>query len=260
MKVKVVALLISLAIIIATPAVALAQGPARPTWTSNWTDVPPDVSDGNLNTFDGEWVDAQINYVPFLGGAFTVAIYIKNDATNLYMAAQVPDPVENLGGDYIQVWFDNFQDGEALPGYEDIKMYYPGGAPEYQDLHLVINIPPWSADASVDGSGGYSHDGSQYTFEFSLPLNSGDPQDVAVSPGDMMVLMAHYFEDETDTSGFWPEDATEDLDTWGHLQLAGPPAAPTGVQVFPSLYIGLGAAFAAAVVAYFIRRRLLVQE
>jgi hypothetical protein len=43
---------------------------------------------------------------------------------------------------------------------------------------------------------------------------------------------------------------------------AGPPSGPSGgggVPVFPSVYIGIGAALGAAIVAYFVRRRLVRQ-
>jgi len=35
---------------------------------------------------------------------------------------------------------------------------------------------------------------------------------------------------------------------------------PSGVPVFPSVYIGIGAAFGAGVLAYFVRRRIVIQE
>jgi len=216
---------------------SVSASPGNKIW-SNWAQVTPTSIPVSLNIngtmAPGEWADASVFNLAAPGFPLPVPAWVKNDATNLYIAAQVPDPLPNpLGGDFIQVWFDNGHDGILTAGNEDAKLFSPNGVPEFNDLHW--NGAAWVSDATPHGSGAWTFGAlprfdipTGYTFEFSIPLNSADGQDISASPGDTVGMLAEYIEADVlaGSAGYWP--ATGNLanpNTWGEIILASAPPA-----------------------------------
>jgi len=213
--------------------VEVLYDPCDTQFNSNWATTTPTI-DGDIVSFFGEWSDATTVSV----GAATV--YVKNDGVNLYVAAIVPDTTYDPGsigppvtGDSFVMLFDEGSDG-LVQGDGDGMTLNPGifGPPnsnDYVDLFWdpagSLMSPPLSPDTLLtDGSGNWSWDGANYYYEFSKPLNSGDSEDMAVSPGDTVGVGIAY-QDVTGRTGYWWTccSNSDDPATWGDLVLATTP-------------------------------------
>ena len=278
---KIAFALVMTAALALVPAVASAHPHPPPPSASdtvycNWTTSPP-VIDGTMGA--GEWTGAYVNnltYVDFAapGNTINVTVYGMNDATNMYLAFVVPDPTQSM--DVHWAFFDNGHDGVLTDGDEDSMGIWTdwggGGSPpqnDYEDLYWFDSLTGWTTDAVRDGNGRWSHAGANYTFEFSKPLNSGQAQDLAASPGDLHGLALLHGDNMGTTWYVWPYTALfneNDAGTYGHIQFANAPAGPTpapaarATPVFPSLQVGMAAAFGAVVLAFCVRRRLAGQQ
>lgn len=122
----------------------------------------------------GEW-DGAASVPAFDGATF----FYMNDGVNLYVALEVED--ETLGADdVVQIRFDNQRDGGWDEGEDNISLT---GSGAFNDLHA--SATSWSVfDDQQDGAGGAGASGGTNFFEMAHPLDSGDPQDFALSPGD----------------------------------------------------------------------------
>ena len=271
-----VALIVSMvAVLLAMLGVAYAYVPGADVYSS-WTTSTPPTIDGTMTA--GEWSDATVNNLTYKDLSLvlpdkSVTIYAKNDASNLYLAFVVPD-LSQENWDYQFIIFDdglNGGDGVMTDGNEDAAEIFVGGAGppnslDYDDWFWDFSGGPWwDFDTNVggtrDGAGSWGHDGSQYVFEFSKPLNSADPQDLQAGPGDSVGMALDSYDVSGVTSWLWPlaSSLEDDPDTWGQLHL-GAPAGATSAPVFPSLYVGIAAAFGAAVLAFVVRRRFVRQQ
>ena len=90
-------------------------------------------------------------------------------------------------------------------------------------------MPGWAPDStSVDGQGAQAwSSGTGHTFEFSVPLASGDSEDLTALAGDTVGFMVSY-QEEGPTYSDWPTGAFwSDATTYGDLVLAaGPTPTP----------------------------------
>ncbi len=135
----------------------------------------------------------------------TARICFMNDAVNLYMCVIVP-------GKYVN---EDFQVASF-----HISLDFKSGIIDSKILHIQYNkgIYPynfWLTDGSfkkalhkwgrefhrVDIEGCYSHTSKGllgregcYTVEMCIPLNSGDPCDITINPGDKIKFYVHYVE------------------------------------------------------------------
>ena len=176
--------------------------------------VNPVSLDGDVEA--GEWSEAAKvstlfhfwEYFPvaeYLGNR-SATLYFKHDCVNLYIAAVIEDPVENLTvwsdplgapeviGDSLWVYYD--VSGDKMTGSgDDLKMIsHPNIT---RDSYFASGWPP--GDESLGGSNnleGYSTWSSGFImYEFVHPLDSGDwnGYDLSVEPGgttlaDIVVL------------------------------------------------------------------------
>jgi len=150
-------------------------------------------------------------------------LFAMNSASNLYVALRVPDPdpeasLEPMLSDLALLVFAA---GEQVAAGDDRKLIIPGA---YIDKHVVE--PGKDADDAVQhGSGAMGHADGEYFAEWSLPLNSGDGEDLAAKPGDRVRFNLVYADGFTaDLKGtefggiFTPSG--DDASGWGTLLLA----------------------------------------
>ena len=127
--------------------------------------------------------------------------YFMNDNDDLYAAIELKAEdfeeslLERLGIYFnVDIYFDGDNDGIMRPG-EDVKRIYSrlfehsGIHSHYYDLNFNTN--EWwmvKSDSLENGKGAttYSDSRSAYTFEFKIPLKSGDPEDIEVEAGNTM--------------------------------------------------------------------------
>jgi hypothetical protein len=197
---------------------------------SSWASVTPTM-DGVIAA--GEWDDATT--FSFTGPDGPATGYVKNDDGWLYMAVAVPHA---LAAAPIQaLYFDTGHDQVLTDGQEDVKTCMPQ---HHEDQHFDLETAGhWIADDVQHGSGSIDCVGSQCVSEFSIPLNSGDSQDIAVSPGDVLGLLVLYADMGTSSVCTWPDTTSPmedvfDPTTWGELVLATPPTpTPTPTPCTP---------------------------
>ncbi len=119
----------------------------------------------------GEW-DAAEEYAVFGGPTLTGStVRFMADATNLYVLVTYPDSVDGVG-----VRFDNSLD-LALDGDDLIA----GGSFGFSDQ--VFDGGNYVHDNVANGNAAVTLTSSSGVHELSHPLNSGDPQDIAVGAG-----------------------------------------------------------------------------
>ena len=156
---------------------------------SNSTSTPPTI-DGLL--IQNEWGSPEIvktlNYIncdTSESETHEMAVYFMNDNTYLYIAIKITnedfesDDVQDQDVDVIELYFDNDNDGVIEPN-EDIKNFWNL---EYDDWFYTGNWS-WCSDSKKDGEGAAKHSNhtiGDYTYEFRIPLNSGDDQDLSVT-------------------------------------------------------------------------------
>ena len=248
--------------------VSQPTGPAD-THPSSTTIYSQDVSavtptiDGTLGS--GEWSEP----------AFTMPIkylwkdeektgnmegYFINDEDSLYVAITLT--TEDFRPDMFEkekillkldLFFDERNDGVLRKG-EDVKWFWEL---EYRDAHQEGNT--YSVDKLKDGEGTciYSSKANAFVYEFRIPLNSGDTEDLAVKAGDTLgikVKLSVFQEVEVNKRWSpvwydgWPDARSwTDGSTYGRLVLAAgsslvspippppppvPEPAPTGVYRF----------------------------
>jgi hypothetical protein len=112
-----------------------------------------------------------------------MTLYWQNDATTLYVGLVSP------GTGWAGV---GFSDRAGKPGSNIIVGAVSKGTVTIQDNYGVtkeLHLADWTS--SILTSGGSEANG-QTTLEFSIPLDSGDSQDVALSPGETVNVILAY--------------------------------------------------------------------
>lgn len=154
--------------------------PEEPEEPEEPADVP--VIDGVRSP--GEW-DAATSVAVFTGGTF----YYLNDDTHLYLALEMADPVLQPA-DGFRIRFDDTLDGVATVGDNDLLLRMDS----YFDRHR--SMFGWGVfDTQQDGTGVGGSSAGVHFFEIAFPLNSGDANDFALSPGDAVGYCIQYLND-----------------------------------------------------------------
>lgn len=131
----------------------------------------------------GEW-DAATSVAVFPGGTF----YYTNDGTQLYLALEMADAVVHAA-DGFRIRFDDTLDGLATDGDNDVRLRRD----TYDDMHRAPF--GWGVfDTQEDGTGAAGSSGGVQFFEVAFPLNSGDPSDFALAPGDEVGFCLQYLD------------------------------------------------------------------
>lgn len=126
-------------------------------------------------------------------GTTPATVYVLNDATNLYMALRFSRTVVDPGNS-MAIEFDVDGNGFLSDGDDGVIINPTVG---FRDLiRRVIATPPCNGGlcgvrdtdlgGTLDGAGAFANDGSFTLYELSHPLNSGDTQDFALAPNDVI--------------------------------------------------------------------------
>jgi len=187
-------------------------------------------------TIDGavdadEWKDAaplefemrMLRLKPWGFSTRVCQLRVMNSANALYLALTIPDETFNnsltpLDLDCAILAF--CREKELKPG-DDRKVLAPG---LYVDKH--VTAPGKDADDKrQDGRGAMRRDEAGYTLEWAIPLDSGDPEDMRVKPGEALRFNLAYFDGfqadmkNTQVGTAFGTDLNRATD-WGTLQLA----------------------------------------
>jgi hypothetical protein len=209
---------------------------------SAWATVTPTI-DGVISL--GEWDDADSITVKVSGQngeTHNLAVYVKNDATDLYIAIVVDDEYSDPaqpGYDFLNLVFDNDHDGVCEIGDDRLSIKFDGTV---QDLYDPTGVQ-WSFPDTVDGGtndivGAITHtnpvpDGwGYYTAEYQHPLDTtDDAHDFSLSAGDTVgfyFMLADGDPHTGPTGSFsWPSDFPSGF---ADIVIAGPP--PTAIIEF----------------------------
>jgi hypothetical protein len=189
----------------------------------------PPVIDGTIGV--DEWKDAKaiafdlelIGINPAAKASRSCELRVMNSANALYIALKVP--AETVHGSINPIDIDfamlAFCKGNQLQNGDDRKVIGPG---IYADKHFVA--PNKDADDThKDGLGAVGHEKGVYSFEWALPLDSGDDQDLRAKPGDSVKFNIAYFDGfraelkGTLAGGVHGAEMNK-ADDWGTLELA----------------------------------------
>ena len=140
---------------------------------------PVPVIDGVKGT--GEW-DAATAVAVFPGGTF----YYTNDDTRLYLALEMADATAQAA-DGFRIRFDDTQDGVATVGDNELLVRMDAYFDRFRSMF------GWGVDDTQrDGTAAVGSSAGVNFFEVSFPLNSGDTNDFALSPGDAVGFCLQY--------------------------------------------------------------------
>ncbi len=200
---RVLFLLISYFLVVATAAVGQTISSGE-TLQSNFSQTVP-VLDSQIDQL--EWDDAQkiqqnLDLYNLWGNkveSHPLTLYIKNDDENLYIAGSLTGDEHDgtmqnfnfntLLMDFFIIAFDNNDNGAFQAGEDKKSMYVLNQTPGLQDEHLLTAAEQQQGrgenSESQDTLGGLNYSGNTqtYTFEISIPLNSGDTSDIRIQPG-----------------------------------------------------------------------------
>lgn len=179
---------------------------------------------------EGEW-DAAARHafsmaMTATGGAKEprdVELFAMNSADNLYVALRVPDADPEASMQPVRTDFALlvFAAGEQVAAGDDRKIVIPSA---YVDKH-VLEPGTDADDATQHGRGAMAHADGEYFTEWSLPLDSGDGQDLKARPGDRVRFNVVYADgftadlEGTEFGGIFTASA-DDASGWGALVLA----------------------------------------
>jgi len=181
---------------------------------------------------DAEWKDAPpvkftmkfVSLNPAGNSTRVCTARFMNSANALYIALQVPDDKVNRSLDPIEIDFAMvaFARGRALAPGDDRKGIGPDGL--YVDKH-VTGPGKDADDAQKDGEGASAHKDGLFSFEWSIPLDCKDPNDLQARPGDAVRFTLAYIDAFcADLKNTWigaTYGSLDDAAEWGTLQLAG---------------------------------------
>jgi Prolyl oligopeptidase family len=189
---------------------------------------PPTI-DGAIGT--DEWKDAKaisfdlelVGLNPAAKGTRACQLWVMNSANALYIAFRVPDETVNASMNPIDIDLAilAFCKGKQLQAGDDRKVIAPG---LYADKHFVAPGKD-EDDKHKDGRGAVGHEKGVYSFEWAIPLDSGDKEDLQAKPGDSVRFNLAYFDSfkadlkGTQVGGVFGADM-DHADNWGTIELA----------------------------------------
>ncbi|MCW3974871.1 MAG: hypothetical protein NWE86_01325 [Candidatus Bathyarchaeota archaeon] len=198
----------------------------------SYTTTPP-VIDGDLNSFVGEWTNAAIQEFDTTSGPSKHGkIYVMNTQTDLFIAIEIDDGANDGNKDFIQIFFDNDDDGTAEYGDDILEVY---GDSTFEDRFNKAdgsNTLDTNDLGSNDGSGAASYGSGLAFFEMSHPLKSGDTgHDFQLSFGDIVGFTLRYRDEGTGTYSYWPTTSTSEGSTedYGDIGIDSPKNVVGGI-------------------------------
>jgi len=161
---------------------------------------------------------------PALNEKRACRLRVMNSANALYCALQVPDATvdESLNPFRLDAAVLAFGRGSELPAGSDRKVIIPG---QYRDKHLLAGGKGDADDPHQDGVGAMTRAGGVCSFEWAVPLDATDKQDIQAQPGDEVRFNLAYFDAlqlplTSVTLGGLYGAALDQSKEWGTLRLA----------------------------------------
>ncbi|MBI4496471.1 MAG: hypothetical protein HY689_01025 [Chloroflexi bacterium] len=207
-------------------ATGSAQAGTGPTLTTRYTSTPPTI-DGTIGA--GEWgppLAITLNGFNDPTKTRSAELYVLYSATDLYVGLVFSEP-SSASGDMVELDFDRNHDHNATAGSEDALRYEGGPV----DLFWAGN--DWARDTVQHGTVVRTFGGGKYTYEFRKPLNSGDAQDMAASPGTTLGFRFYTYDADISEGFRYPAssraggEVAVEWGKWADLSLAIPPRITT---------------------------------
>jgi len=224
-----IAALLALAFALAcAPVPAGADAPE--TISSGRCTVPPSI-DGTLEP--DEWKEAttvkfemaMARLKPPAGrGRRPCELRVMNSANALYVSLRIPQATVHRSIDPVEIDLATlvFCKGRDVAAGDDRKVLALGF---YVDKH--VTEPGKDADdAQQDGRGAAAWEKGKYTFEWALPLDGKDPEDLRAKPGEAFAFNVAFIDGfradskETAAGGLYGIDF-DHATAWGSIRLAG---------------------------------------
>lgn len=150
-------------------------------------------------------------------------LWVMNSANALYVAFKVPDETVNASLNPLDcdLAILAFCRGKELKPGDDRKVIAPG---LYADKHFVRPGTD-EDDKQKDGRGAVGHEKGVYSFEWAVPLDSKDDEDLRARPGDQVTFNLAFMDGfkpdlkDTRVGGLFGADL-DHADHWGTLELA----------------------------------------
>lgn len=208
----------------------LSQDPELPKTIPSASCTGAPVIDGIIH--EQEWKDAKaikftmkfIGLNPASNSTRACVARFMNSANALYIALQVPDETLSKSLDPLELDFAMalFSRGAKLAPGDDRKGIGPEGL--YVDKH-VTGPGKDADDAQKDGEGASAYANGNFSFEWAIPLNCADPNDLQARPGDAVRFNLAYIDafraDLQNTRIGGAYGSLDDSSGWGTIQLAG---------------------------------------
>jgi hypothetical protein len=204
----------------ATPPKPFASAPCQ---------SPPTI-DGVISAH--EWRDApaqaielgMIRIEPFATEKRPCELRVMNSANALYVSLKVPDQTidNSLAPLMLDAAILAFCQGDQVKARDDRKVIAQG---IYRDKFVEAPGKGDGDDAHQDGRGAMSREKGISTFEWALPLDSGDKDDLRTRPGESFRFNVVYFDalqapmTKTRMGGVYGLHLDK-ADDWGTLRLA----------------------------------------
>jgi hypothetical protein len=155
---------------------------------------PPPTVDGVMD--QEEWDGATL--IPISGdlipGKGPSTLLVTTDGTDLFIGLHIQDLAQ--AEDALSVRIDNDNDNVHTPGDDLLTLALPD---DFYDLHF--SGTSYVGDIGQHGRGSVGQAGAWAFYEISHPLDSGDPDDIAIEVGDTIGLCLQYFDNGTASSG-----------------------------------------------------------
>ena len=213
----------------------------------------------------GEWDDASATPVEFLfltDENLTGVFYTKHDHNSLYVALVIDDPDDAELYDGFGLEFDEGHTGTLSDADSGVLVLGNGAC--YWDLWFNETSGNWEGDTTdlCDFSFIASISGYTHVWEFAIPFDMGDIEDLDITPtpGKTIGLNLQYFDYNCSTDGNyngltdgaddWPDEGVEDdspyLDPslWATLTFSAasaPALTPLGLVALVSLLSAIAA-------------------
>ena len=222
-------------------AVGLGFGLGRPTASTGGDGPPSSITSGACTvppTIDGvlerdEWKEAtvvkldmsMVRTKPYaVRGRRPCELRVMNSANALYVLLRVPAPVAHRSLDPVEIDLASLCvcQGKDVARGDDRKVIAPG---LYVDKH-VTEPGKDEDDARQDGRGAAGWEKGRYTFEWAVPLDAKDPEDLHVKPGEAFAFNVAYVDGfradgkDTEAGGVYGVDL-DHATAWGTIRIAG---------------------------------------